>query len=90
MTKPVMGAPLRPRICVGDSGTLAVQVATCPECKEKFRLMWPRFVLQLPVNRVVYVDCPFCKKSFSLIAIDLISLTEGGEQYVAAEVCYLS
>ena len=90
MTKPVMGACLRPRICVGDSETFAVQVAICPGCKEKLRLMWPGWVLQILVHRVIYLDCPLCRHSFTLLAIDLISFTEGGEQYAAAEVCYLS
>ena len=91
MPKPVqMGAPLRPRISVGGSETLAVQIAVCPNCKEKLRLMWPRFVLQIPVHRVVYLDCPSCEHSFSLLALDLMSLSEGGEQYAAAEVRHLS
>ena len=85
-----MGALLRPRICVGDSETLAVQIAGCPNCKEKFRLMWPVSVLQIPVHRVIYLDCPLCKHSFSLLAFDLIPLNEGGEQYTAAEVLQLS
>ena len=91
MSKPVLtGAPLRPRICVGSSETLAVQVAICPGCREKLRLMWPGWVLQIPVHRVIYLDCPLCRHSFTLLAIDLISLSEGGEQYAAAEVRHLS
>ena len=90
MTKPVMGACLRPRVCIGSSETLAVQVAVCPKCKEKVRLMWPGFVLQIPAHRVVYFECPLCSHSFSLLAFDLVSLSEGGEQYAAAEVCQLS
>lgn len=91
MSKPVlMGVPLRPRISVGSSETLAVQVTICPNCKEKLRLMWPRFVLHIEVHRVIYLDCPSCKHSFSLLAFDLTSLSEGGEQYAAAEVSDLS
>jgi hypothetical protein len=91
MPKPVlMGAPLRPRICVGDSETLAVQVAACPKCHEKLRLMWPLSVLQIPVHRVIYLDCPLCRRSFSLLAFDLIPLNEHGEQYTAVEVRQLS
>jgi hypothetical protein len=81
---------LRPRICVGSSETLAVQIAVCPNCNEKLRLMWPGFVLQIPSHRVVYLDCPLCKHSFSLLAFDLVPLNEGGEQYAAAEVRQLS
>ena len=90
MSKPVMGAPWLPRICVGSSETLAVQVTICPGCKAKLRLMWPGFVLLIPAHRVIYLDCPLCKHSFSLLAIDLVSLSEGGEQFVVAEVRQLS
>ena len=90
MSKPIlMGAPLRPRICIGSSETFAVQVTTCPKCKEKLRLMWPGFVLQIPAHRVIYLECPLCRHSFSLLAFDLVSLSEGGEQYPAAEVRHL-
>lgn len=90
MSKPVlMGACLRPRICVGNSETLAVQIAVCPNWKEKLRLMWPGFVLQIPAHRVIYLECPLCRRSFSLLAFNLVSLTEGGEQYAAAEVRHL-
>jgi uncharacterized protein YbaR (Trm112 family) len=90
MSKPVMGALLRPRISVGDSETFAVQVAACPNCNEKLRLMWPGYMLQIPVHRVIDLDCPLCRHSFSLLAFDLISFSEGGEQYAAAEVLQLS
>jgi hypothetical protein len=86
MSKPVLMGVLRPRVCIGSSETLAVQIAICPNCKEKLRLMWPGFVLHIPAHRVIYLKCPLCSHSFSLLAFDLVSLSEGGEQYAAAEV----
>lgn len=89
--KPVLrGAALRPRICVGSSETLAVQIAQCPRCKQTLRLMWPGYILQIPLHRVVYLDCPGCSNSFSLIATDLVPVCEGGEGYVPAVVNQLS
>jgi hypothetical protein len=38
-----------------------------------------------PEHRVIHIECPSCGTSFSLIAIDLIARSEGGEQYAAAE-----
>ena len=91
MPKPVLiGAPLPPRICVGSSETLAVQLAVCLNCKEKLRLMWPEFVLQIPAHRVIYLDFPLCCNSFSLLAFDLVAVIDGGEQYAAAEVRQLA
>ena len=89
--KPVlMGLALRPRICVGSSETLAVQTTACPRCKQALRLMWPEYILQIPLHRVVYVDCPGCANSFSLIAADLVPVCEGAEGYVSAVVNQLS
>ncbi|HSY99646.1 MAG TPA: hypothetical protein VK788_09125 [Terriglobales bacterium] len=89
--KPVMmGAALRPRICVGSSETLAVQITACPRCKQTLRLMWPEYILQIPLHRVVYLECPACANSFSLIAADLVPVCDGGEGYVPAVVNHLS
>jgi hypothetical protein len=89
--KPVLIAhALRPSICVGSSDTLAVQITACPRCKQTLRLMWPEYILQIPLHRVVYVDCPVCAKSFSLIAADLVPVCEGGEGYMSAVVNQLS
>lgn len=85
-TPVVLGTPLRPRICVGHSETLAFQIAACPSCKAKFRLMWPCYVLQIPLHRVIYLDCPLCAHSLSLIAIELASVGEGGDQFICAIV----
>lgn len=89
--KPVlMGLALRPRICVGSSETLAVQTTACPRCKETLRLMWPDYVLQIPLHRVVCLDCPSCANSISLIAADLVPVLEGAEEYVPAVVNQVS
>jgi hypothetical protein len=89
--KPVlMGPALRPRICVGSSETLAVQIAACPRCKQTLRLMWPDYILQIPAHRVVHVDCPRCATSFSLIAIDLVPVCDGAEGHTPAVVNQVS
>jgi hypothetical protein len=89
--KPVLiAATLRPRICVGSSETLAVQITQYPRCKQALRLIWPEYILQIPLHRVVSLDCPGCANSFSLIAADLVSVCEGGEGYVPAVVNQLS
>jgi hypothetical protein len=88
--KSVLKAALRPRICVGGSETLAVQIAQCPRCKQTLRLMWPEYILQIPLHRVVSLECTGCAKSFSLIAVDLVPVLDGAEQYTPAVVNHVS
>jgi hypothetical protein len=88
--KPGLIAALRPRICVGSSETLAVQITTSPRCKQVLRLMWPEYILQIPLHRVVCLDCPGCANSFSLISADLVPVCEGGEGYAPVTVNQLS
>jgi hypothetical protein len=88
--KPVLLAVLRSRVRVGSSETFTAQTAQCPQYKQKLALMWPEHILHVPLHRVVYVDCPGCAISFSFIAIDLISVGENGEEYVAAVVSQVS
>jgi hypothetical protein len=52
--------------------------------------MWPEHVLHVPLHRVVYVDCPGCAVSFSLIAIDLVPVLDDEERYAAALVNLMS
>ena len=88
--KPVLLAILRSRVRVGSSETFAAQIAQCPQCKQKFHLMWPEHVLHIPLHRVVDVDCPGCAISFSLIAIDLVPVSDGEERYATAVVSQLN
>jgi hypothetical protein len=88
--KPVLKAASRPRISVGSSETLAVQITQCPRCKQKLRLMWPEYVLQIPLHRVVSLECPGCANSFSLIAADLVPVCDDGEECAPAVVNQLS
>jgi len=81
---------LRSRIRVGSSETLAAQTTQCPRCSQELCLMWPEYVLQIPLHRVVWLDCPGCAISFSLIAIDLVPVLDGEERYAAAVVSQLS
>jgi hypothetical protein len=52
--------------------------------------MWPEYVLQIPLHRIVWLDCPLCSISFSILAMDLVPVCDGGEQYVPATVNQLS
>jgi hypothetical protein len=72
-TKP----PTRAKICIGDSEVLSAWAAICPQCYGKFQLLWPFWVLQIPLHRVVDLRCPFCQKSFSLVAASLTPCDEG-------------
>jgi hypothetical protein len=87
--KPVLTV-LRSRVRVGSSETFTAQIARCPRCDRKLCLMWPEHVLQVPLHRVISADCPGCTVSFSLIAIDLVTVLDGKEQYAAAVVNQLS
>ena len=87
--KPVLTV-LRSRIRVGSSETLAAQTTQCPHCSQNLCLMWPEYVLQIPVHRVVWLDCPDCANSFSLIAIDLVPVFDGESRFLHAVVNQLS
>lgn len=86
--KPVLTV-LRSRIRVGSSETLAAQTAQCPRCHRKLCLMWPEYVLQIPSHRVVTVRCPCCTATFSLIAIDLVPMSDGESLFPQAVVNHL-
>jgi hypothetical protein len=66
--KPALESCFRARILIGSSETLSAWIAVCPECKNSFRLLWPTWVLHIPLHRVVDVGCPVCGKSTLLIA----------------------
>jgi hypothetical protein len=87
--KPVLTV-LRSRIRVGSSETLSAHACQCPRCEQKLCLMWPEFVLQVPLHRVIWLDCPGCARSFSLLAMDLISIGESWEDHAAAVVSQVS
>jgi hypothetical protein len=87
--KPVLTV-LRSRIRVGSSETLAAQTTRCPRCNQKLCLMWPEYVLQIPVHRVVWLDCPDCAISFSVLAMDLVPVTEAESRFNHSSVNHLS
>jgi hypothetical protein len=87
--KPVLTA-LRSRICVGSSETLASQTCQCPQCKRTICLMWPEYVLHIPLHRVISLDCPDCATPFSLIAIVLVPMSDGEWRFPHAVVNQLS
>lgn len=87
--KPVLTV-LRSRIRVGSSETLAAQTCQCPRCKQSLCLFWPEYVLHIPLHRRIDMDCPSCTASFSLIAIDLVPMSDGESLYPHAVVNHLS
>jgi hypothetical protein len=81
---------LRSRIRVGSSETLSAQTCQCPRCNQTICLMWPEYVLHIPLHRVIWLDCPGCAISFSVLAMDLVPVLDGGEGYAPAVVNQLS
>lgn len=68
MEEKTTDALFRARICIGSCEVLSTWAATCPKCSQQFRLLWPFWVLQIPLHRVVDLRCPFCRCAISLIA----------------------
>jgi hypothetical protein len=87
--KPVLTV-LRSRIRVGSSETLSAQTAQCPRCNQKLCLMWPEHVLHVPLHRVIWLDCACCAAQLSLIAIDLVSVSDGESRFPHAVINLLS
>jgi hypothetical protein len=88
--KPALAAVLRLRIRVGSSETFAFQTTTCPKCDQKLCLHWPEYVLHIPLHRVVWLDCPLCAISFSVVAMDLIPFPDGEARFTHATINHLS
>ena len=86
--KPVLTVS-RSRIRVGSSETLSAQICQCPRCKQTVCLMWPEYVLQIPLHRIVSVVCPVCTISFSLVAVDLVAVLDGESTFQHAVVNHL-
>ena len=81
---------LRSRIRVGSSETLAAQTVLCPRCRQKLCLMWPEYILHIPLHRVVWLDCSGCAISFSVLAIDLVPAADAESRFPNAVVNQLS
>jgi hypothetical protein len=81
---------LRCRIRVGSSETLSAQTCQRPRCDRKLCLMWPEYVLHIPLHRVVWLDCPYCSISFSLLAIDLVPFSDAESRFRHATVNQLN
>jgi hypothetical protein len=88
--KPVMAAVLRSRIRVGSCETFAFQTAKCPRCQQTLCLTWPEHILEIPLHRVVWLDCPGCANSFSVLAGDLVPVCGDDLRFQRAVVSYLS
>ena len=76
MEEKTTDALFRAKICIGQCEVLSARAATCPKCNQHFRLLWPFWVLHIPLHRVVELCCPFCWPSFSLVAVSLASRDE--------------
>jgi hypothetical protein len=87
--KPVLTV-LRSRIRVGSSETLSAQTCQCPRWGRTLCLTWQEYVLHIPLHRVVWLDCPGCSVSFSLIAVDLVPIPNGESRFDHATVNHLS
>ena len=87
--KPVLTV-LRSRIRVGSSETLSAQTSQCPRCKQILCLMWPEYVLHIPLHRVIWLDCAGCAISYSALAMDLVPVPDGESLYPHAVVNHLS
>lgn len=82
-------ALFRAKICIGSSEVLSTWTATCPKCNQQFRLLWPFWVLHIPLHRVVDLSCPFCLHSFPLVAVSL-ACRDGAERLAPGLVGGLS
>jgi hypothetical protein len=87
--KPVLTV-LRSRIRVGSAETLSAQICQCPRCCQKLCLKWPEYVLQIPLHRVIWLECPGCTISFSLLAVDLVQISDAESRFPHAVVKHLS
>jgi hypothetical protein len=81
---------LRSRIRVGSSETLSAQTCQCPRCDRTVCLMWPEYVLHVPLHRVIWLDCPGCAISFSVLAMDLVPVSDAESLFLHAVVNHLS
>ena len=81
---------LRSRIRVGSSETLSAQTCQCPRCDRMLCLMWPEYVLHIPLHRVITLDCPDCAISFSVLAMDIVPVLDGESRFTHAVVNHLS
>jgi hypothetical protein len=87
--KPVLTV-VRSRIRVGNSETLSSQTCQCPACKQICCLMWPEYVLHIPLHRVITLDCPGCAISFSVLAAELSPILDGESRFLHANVNHLT
>ena len=60
---------------------MAFAVATCPECSERFRLIWRIGKRKLPPSTVIRLTCPACAHSFEQTAVELVIFSAGAEQF---------
>jgi hypothetical protein len=81
--------PFRAKICIGSCEVLSAWTAMCPKCDQHVRLLWPFWVLQIPLHRVVDLRCPFCRHAFPLVAL-LLVCCDGTERLAAGLVEGLS
>ena len=87
--KPVLTV-LRSLIRVGSSETLSAQTYQCPQCNRTVCLMWPEYVLHIPLHRVIWLDCPGRAISFSVLAMDLVPVADAVSRFLHAVVNHLS
>jgi hypothetical protein len=60
---------------------MAFAVATCPKCREQFRLVWRIGGKKLPLTTIIRLTCPTCAHSFKQTAVELVIFSAGAEQF---------
>jgi hypothetical protein len=60
---------------------MAFAVATCPKCREQFRLVWRIGGKKLPLTTIIRLTCPACAHSFEQTAVELVIFSAGAEQF---------
>jgi hypothetical protein len=73
---------------------MAFAVATCPKCRERFRLIWRIGNKRPQPSQVIRLTCPTCGHSFEQIAVRLVVFDAGKEGFpvtaVVDETCLTS
>ncbi len=66
---------------LGKIDSMAFCVATCPNCSERFRLIWRIGKLKLAPSTVIRLTCPTCAHSFTQVAVELVVFSAGADRF---------
>ncbi len=65
---------------------MAFCVATCPKCRERFRLVWRISKTKLERSQVIHLTCPHYDARFEQVAVKLVVFSAGAEHFPASVV----